>query len=56
MFTMIAFRISLLVALSSSLSAAQTEPDANSTYDVLTYVDPLIGSSNGGWYIEQMYS
>jgi hypothetical protein len=25
----------------------------DASYDVLDYVDPLIGSSNGGWYKRQ---
>ena len=38
--------LSLFVASSRALTAAQTAPVEE--YDVLQYVDPLIGSANGG--------
>ena len=46
---MLAFKTTVMVILASGIATGQVT--SNSSFDVLDYIDPLIGTANGGRYL-----
>lgn len=53
---MLSPRLTLSLALAYSRVLVDAAPDLVEDYDVLQYINPLIGSANGGKYLQDPHN